>query len=352
MVDRRIGHAVIGCGRVAPNHADAFRQLPAWEILWACDVEPGSALRFAQEQGIPNATESVEEVLADPTVVSVSIAVDHAMHAPLAEAALSAGKHVLVEKPLAVSLADGERVTKLAADRGLILSTVSQHRYDPLVSAVHGWIREGLLGRLLYSQVSLEARREPEYYSDSNWRGTWSGEGGSALINQGYHCLDVARYLLGDMEVQTAVAASGGRGGLMETEDSLSALLLAGDTPITLHVTVASTATWRTRVTIVGTEGTLEFDLDHPGKLHRCSGNPELERLAELERQRSMTEEPPGINYYGVSHRRQIEDFGRAVQTGSALRFGPDVGLGMVALLEEIYQATGLRAARSRVKSS
>ncbi|MFL6145126.1 MAG: Gfo/Idh/MocA family protein [Labedaea sp.] len=333
-------HAIIGCGRVAPNHVDGFRAA-GWELRWACDRDPDVAATFAGRHAIPRVTASIVDVLADPEVTSVSIAVDHAQHAALADQALRAGKHVLVEKPLALTARDGERLVELAGQRGLILSVVSQHRYDPVVVAVRERLREGLLGRLLYVRSSLEARRENSYYESSYWRGTWAGEGGSALVNQGYHGLDVTRFLCGELQVLAAVAGRAALGEVIETEDTLSALLVAGGTPVTLNVTVGSTTTWRTRLELVGTAGTITFDLDHPGTIHRATGNPELERWAALEQARQVREEPPGVDYYGVSHRRQIADFVAAVRDGTTPAADANVALGMVALLESLYRRIG-----------
>jgi UDP-N-acetyl-2-amino-2-deoxyglucuronate dehydrogenase len=336
-------HAIIGCGRVAPNHVDGFRALDDYHLVWACDREAVKAHAFAGLHSIPRSASSLAEVLNDPDLTSVSVAVDHAQHAEVAERALLAGKHVLVEKPLTLSVIDAERLVKLASDRGRVLAVVSQHRYDPTVLAVRDWIVEGLLGHLLYAQVSLEARREPDYYTDSYWRGTWDGEGGSALINQGYHCLDVTRLLCGELEVRAAVAARRVLGQVIETEDTLSALLVAGDTPVTLNVTNGSTTVWRTRVELVGERGTISFDIDHPGRVHRASGNPELERRAVALGQLVIDEPPPGIGYYGISHRRQIADFAAAVTDGEPLAVPVQTGIGMVRLLADLYTATRLR---------
>ncbi|MCG5214621.1 Gfo/Idh/MocA family protein [Streptosporangium sp. KLBMP 9127] len=331
-------HAIIGCGRVAPNHVDGFRALPGWDVAWACDRDPGRAAGFAAEFGLGRATAAVEEVLADPAVTSVSVAVDHAQHHVLTEQALLAGKHVLVEKPLALSRQDGERLVKLAEQRGLVLSVVSQHRYDPLVVSVARWLREGRLGTLLFAQVSLEASRPADYYADSYWRGTWAGEGGSALVNQGYHCLDVTRFLLGELEVKAAIAGRRRLADVIETEDTLSALLLAGPTPVTLNVTVASDTLWRTRLELTGSEGAVCFDLDHPSTLHRATEGVASAEHAE-EQTADQTGPAPGIDYYGISHRRQIANFAAAVETGAPLVADARTALGMIELLEQIYGA-------------
>jgi UDP-N-acetyl-2-amino-2-deoxyglucuronate dehydrogenase len=345
MVVQKPEHAIIGCGRVAPNHVDGFRALGDWALLWACDRELSIAESFATSFNIPKVTTSASEVFADPRVTSVSVAVDHAQHARLAADALRAGKHVLVEKPLALSRQDAEKVLALAAVHGLVLFVVSQHRYDPLVTAVRGWLREGLLGGLLFAQISLESCREASYYTESYWRGTWAGEGGSALINQGYHCLDITRFLCGELEVKAAVAGRSHLGGVIETEDTLSALLVAGDTPVTLNVTVASNTIWRSRIELVGSRGSVCLDLDHPAALHRAVGNAELEDRAAAVGATVSVEAAPGIDYYGISHRRQIADFADAVVGNRALAEGAQSAIGMVTLIEQIYRMSGARAA-------
>jgi UDP-N-acetyl-2-amino-2-deoxyglucuronate dehydrogenase len=338
------GHAIIGCGRVAPNHVDGFRALPGWDIVWACDRDPGVAAEFARRYAVDGVTSSMADVFADARVMSVSVATDHAQHAEIAVEALRAGKHVLVEKPLALTVADAQHVLDTAMRHKRILSVVSQHRYDPLVTAARDWLRDGLLGKVLFAQVSLECSRGGDYYSGSYWRGTWRGEGGSALINQGYHCLDVTRLVLGELDVVAAIARNDHLGGLIETEDTLSALLLAGTTPVTLNVTTGSTTQWRTRLEIVGSNGTACFDLDHPATLHRVEGNPELEKRAAMVATRVDIGSAPGIDYYGMSHRRQIADFARAVAGLGELSEHPATAIEMVRLLEGIYKSSGIRS--------
>lgn len=338
-MEATLGHAIVGCGRVAPNHADGFKTLSGWNLIWACDRDISAARHLADRFDIPNVTASIADVLTDKRVTSVSVAVDHAQHALLSEQALTAGKHVLVEKPLALSRQDGDSLVSLAKATGRVLSVVSQHRHDPLVTAMRRWLRDEVLGRLRFINVSLEAHRESAYYSQSYWRGTWIGEGGSALINQGYHLLDVVRFLCGEIDVKAAIADRSHLGDVIETDDTLSALLTAGRTPITLNVTVASATTWRSRLEFVGSEGSVCFDLDHPASLHHARGNPKLERSAADYARASQAESAPGIDYYGASHRRQIAEFADAVRWAHPLIEPPDAAVEMITLVEKIYAA-------------
>ncbi|MFD7625547.1 Gfo/Idh/MocA family protein [Streptomyces sp. NPDC059851] len=332
-------HAVVGCGRVAPNHVDGFSALPGVaELRWACDRDLSRARALAREYGLPQVTSDVRDVLADPLVDSVSITVDHAQHHELAAAALEAGKHVLVEKPLAMTVEEGAALTALAERTGRVLSVVSQHRYDPVVRAVRDWMADGLLGQLVSGTVSLQCGRDDTYYADSYWRGTFAGEGGSALVNQGYHALDVTRWLTGGLAVVgAAVGHTAPRGG-METEDTLAAVLRGPQGAlVTYQVTVASSITWRTRIELVGTEGSVLFDLDHPGTLHLAEGGDAL-RAAAREVGAQVAPPPAGIGYYGISHRRQIADFAAAIRDGHTMTADGAAGLDTLRLLREMYR--------------
>ncbi|QMU67395.1 Gfo/Idh/MocA family protein [Streptacidiphilus sp. P02-A3a] len=335
MTDYR--HALIGCGRVAANHVDGFRRVPGWVLAAACDREPHVA-EFARAHAIPRVTRDAGELFADPSVTSVSIAVDHRQHGPLVERALLAGKHVLVEKPLCLDPKEARDLVALADERSLVLSAVAQHRYDPLVLAVRDWVARGLLGDLVQASVALQARRTPEYYTDSYWRGTQDGEGGSALINQGYHCLDAVRWICGDLTATAALRRTRRLAGVIETEDTLGALLSASGVPVTLNVTVASSVEWRTRIEIVGVRGSVVFDLDHPGRLSHWEGPAELVRLAERENARGLAEEPPGASYYGTSHRRQIADFCRGVAGGGAMLSSAADAVGTLETIVSLYE--------------
>lgn len=342
-----LAHALIGCGRVAPNHVDGVRQLGcAWSVAAVSDPAPGVAAQFAAEHGVSRHELDTARILDDPAITSVSIITDHAGHAELVDRALDAGKHVLVEKPLAMDVVRAQALAAKAATSGLVLMVVSQHLYDPIVVAVRDWLSRGLLGDLVYARGELEGWREPSYYADSYWHGTWHGEGGSALVNQGYHSLDVLRALCGGLEATAAIAVLGAPGAPMETEHTLSALLRAGAVPVSFTVTVASSITWRTRIVVVGTRGTVEFDIDHPAQLHRADGDGALAAAAaQLSRAHSeVLQAAPGIDYYGISHRAQIADFAAAVTTGAVPATTPADGVAMVRLLDAVYRATGAPA--------
>jgi UDP-N-acetyl-2-amino-2-deoxyglucuronate dehydrogenase len=323
-----VNYAIIGCGRVAPNHQDAVAHAGA-RLLWACDLDLESARAIA--------------LLADPRVDAVSICVGHGDHAPLVRAALIAGKHLLVEKPFVLSVTEGESLVQLAEQRGLTLTVVAQHRFDPLVKAVKEALDRGLLGTPLIVSAHLECARPAEYFGASPWRGTWKGEGGSAAINQGYHYIDVLCFLGGPVLEAQALGGTLVHKGVIETEDTILASLRHDNgTLASFAVTVGSSVTWRSRIAIVGTLGSVTFDMDFPNSVHAIDGSDELRALlmaAGEEHRRSAP--PPGLNYYGISHRDQISDFLSAIAAKRKPRFDGTDALVTLRALAKVYTAAG-----------
>jgi len=312
-----VRHAIIGCGQVAPNHLDGFRQCVQSEIVWVCDRNPAVLESFMTANGLTCGTLDHREVFADPNVDSVSIAVDHAQHAALTREALLAGKHVLCEKPFVLSLRDANELTALARERGLILAVVAQHRYDPLIKKIHQMIADGKLGRLVTVSAILQCKRLPEYFQKSYWRGTLAGEGGSVLINQGYHVLDVMVWLGGAITQVSALQDTLRLQGVIETEDTfVGALRFESGALGSIAFTSASEARWRTRIDLVGTGGSLHFDIDYPDTLHfSCLSSENEQEMRDFIAHDSQLRDvpPPGKNYYGIAHRYQIAEFVQAV---------------------------------------
>jgi UDP-N-acetyl-2-amino-2-deoxyglucuronate dehydrogenase len=333
----RFQHAVVGCGRVAPNHVDAAQQLPDWRVGALVDKDATAAQKFADSIGADVQVQSFDEVLADPDITSVSLCVPHHLHVPMATRAIEAGKHTLVEKPLALNHDDAVRLSDLAESAGLVLGVGSQHLYDEPVKEIRRLVSEGALGKILYARVSLEAHREGDYFTGSDWRGSWSTEGGSALVNQGYHAVDVVRDIVGDLSVVAASARNVARDADISTEDTVVAQLeSATGTPVAIAVTISASSLWRTRIEIVAETGTFEFDLDHPTRVHRRLNATEPERSTEA------ATAAPGIDYYGTSHRSLFRDFDHAIRTGESLYSNGVRGAAMVKLIRDIYTTAGV----------
>lgn len=312
----KINHAIIGCGSIAPNHVDGVRRCPLSRLAVVCDRDEDVLRDFMSRHDLSQGTSDYIKVLKNPDIHSVSINVDHGSHAQLSREALLAGKHVLVEKPFTISLEDAHELTALARERGLVLAVVSQHRFDPLIRYIHRMVNTGELGKLISIWATLQCRRTPEYFQSSYWRGTWVGEGGSNVINQYYHVIDLVRWMGGPVSDVFAFTCTLRLGDFIETEDTMTgALRFASGALGSIATTSASEVRWRTRIDLIGTRGSLCFDIDHPDTLHFSFLEPKVESdlRAFLKKDLSRDTPPPGKGYYGISHRYQIDEFMRAI---------------------------------------
>jgi predicted dehydrogenase len=165
----------------------------------------------------------LESLLADPEIDAITIATPHPTHLAIAKQAFEAGKHVLTEKPLAASPAESDEMIEAAQSAGLTLGVVFQNRLRPDAIRVKQLVEEGYLGEIYRTSIMMASFRGQGYYDSAPWRGTWKGEGGGALFNQGVHYLDLFQWLGG-----MPVSVVGQAGTLMhdiEVEDSASALV-------------------------------------------------------------------------------------------------------------------------------
>lgn len=313
-------HALIGCGRVAPTHVDAARYAEDLVLRDVVDSVPAIAEAFAQEWGLTAVP--IEAVMDDPNVVSVSLCTPHDTHFKLTKLALESGKHVLLEKPSALDQAQVDELAVIAEQCGRHVFPITQHRFDPLAKIARDLISSGDLGTIRMVRVALECVRDPGYYADSDWRGTWAREGGSVLMNQGYHFIDMLLWLVGPVQTIGASMGNLANRDVMETEDSLVATLeFATGAFGEINISGAAGGRWTNVIELVADRGVIAFDLSTPARVHRL----ELKSKKALKHWRAavaqaaaVTEMPVGVSYYGVTHRDQFRVLGE-VLAGQAI---------------------------------
>ena len=255
-----LSYALIGCAaEIAPQHIRAIAQLPDTELVGMADIAVERGGARAKEAGCAFFTDH-RELLAQMHPDVVVICTPHPLHAALAIECVRAGAHVLVEKPIAVDVAEADAMIAAADEAGRLLAVNFQHRFDPAVEAMHQLIERGDAGALVRVECVEPWFRTDAYYRSAAWRSTWRGEGGGVLLNQAIHTLDVLCYLVG---LPTTV---GGwikvAGHQVECEDTAQAMLeYAGGALGMLHVNTVEAGTPR-RIQIVGDRATLDLTGD------------------------------------------------------------------------------------------
>jgi len=249
------GFAIVGCGVISRTHAKAIAALPNAHLVTAVDVVPDKAQALTAQFGGEPETD-LRRALSRPDVDVVSVCVPSGLHAEVGCLAAEAGKHVLVEKPIDITLPAADRLIAAGERAGVKLAVVSQHRFDAGVRQMKDIITSGRLGRLLVGDAFIKWYRTQAYYDSGDWRGTWALDGGGALMNQGVHYVDLLRWMMGP--VKSIVARCRTAAHQIEVEDIATALLEFENGAVGLLE--ASTAVYPgmgERLEISGTGGTL-----------------------------------------------------------------------------------------------
>ena len=196
-------YALIGCGRVAPNHMKAALD-NAFEIAAVCDVDAGRMETLLESAELSEAVRASVRRYTDYTALFdaehptlVSIALPSGLHAACAMAAIRRGINVIIEKPIAMSLADADEIIRLATETGVKVSACHQNRFNQSVQVMRAALDAGRFGRLSNAAVAVRWSRGADYYAHDNWRGKWESDGG-ALMNQCIHGIDLLRWMCGD----------------------------------------------------------------------------------------------------------------------------------------------------------
>ena len=248
------GFGIVGTGVIAAMHAAAIATLPGARLAAVTDVAAGAAAAFAATRGCA-AEPGLDALLARPDVDVVCVCVPSGLHAEVGVRAARAGKHLVVEKPIDVTLAAADRLIEAARTAGVALTVISQHRFDPGLLELKRLLGDGVLGRLVLAEASTKWYRTQAYYDSAAWRGTWAMDGGS-LLNQGIHYVDLLRWCMGPVAEVTALCAT--QAHQVEVEDTALAIVRFGSGAVgTILSSTAAFPGFPQRLEVTGTDGTV-----------------------------------------------------------------------------------------------
>ena len=213
--------ALVGCGRISRNHVDAIARVDGVDLVAVADVVADRARAIGESIGVPWFT-SLAEMLARVECDIVTIATPSGSHSELAIQAARAGKHVVAEKPMAISLESADAMIQAADANGVRLFVVKQNRLNPAIQLVKRAVEKGRFGRIHSANCTVRWSRPQEYYDQAPWRGTWAMDGG-AFMNQASHYVDLIQWLAGPVDSVVAMTATQER--KIEAEDSGAAVL-------------------------------------------------------------------------------------------------------------------------------
>jgi UDP-N-acetyl-2-amino-2-deoxyglucuronate dehydrogenase len=335
----RLRVAVVGCGDVAAIHFDAILDAASSgvEPVGVCDVDEARRAEAAARAGCPGFADLTAMLDAvGPDVVHVCT--PHHRHADLAAECLSRDISVLLEKPLAHTLDDGERLAMAAEDSRAVLGVCFQNRYNDTARRLREILDGGEVGRVLGARASVTWFRDAAYYTRRAWRGRWAKAGGGVLMNQAIHTLDLLQWYLGPVTDVRGTVATLALSDVIEVEDTaalrmhhataaghtVTAVLHATNghvenTPVSLEiVTELAHVLLETDLTVAYDDGRVE--VFHPATV------PSGEKA-----------------YWGASHGLLIDDFYRHVRAGKHFWIDAPAALESLRVIQAVYdQCPGL----------
>jgi UDP-N-acetyl-2-amino-2-deoxyglucuronate dehydrogenase len=333
-----IGIGILGAGMVARYHqqaAAACADLGA-RLVAVGHPNPARGEAIQEEFGAPRLDPA--ELLAHPDVDVVCICTPSGNHAAEAIAAARAGKHMLVEKPMALTLADADAMIAAAGAARVQLGVVLQRRTEPTFQQLREAVVAGELGGLTLGVVTMPYHRPQRYYDQAGWRGTWGADGGGVLMNQGIHLVDLLLWLMGDPVAVQAEAATLRRE--IEVEDTLTATLRF---PSGAMAVIAATTTaepgFPHRIELYGDRGGVQIEDNRA--IRWATPQQLVDITSEGPAGAGAGGDPRGIGAAG--HIAIMRDFLRAVREGRAPAIDGAEGRRSLATVLAIYEAAGLR---------
>lgn len=306
--------AVVGLKGIGATHLKAIAEIEEVELAAVCDVLPEAATRAGADHSVPSYG-SLEALLADERVEAVSLGTPHHLHAPQAITALTAGRHVLTEKPMARTARECDAMIEAARRAGRTLAVCHNYRATPANTMARQLVADGALGPLLRILWTSNSLRTQAYYNQDAWRGRWETEGGGVLINQTVHDLDLLCWLAGPPADVTATMARLSHD--TEVEDiACAAIRMASGALCSFQVSISDSPGSAVKE-LAGDLATLtigkELQLARPAQPVRefVGSTPEPWGTVAVDRE-TLTFDPPAIS----THAAIFRDFALAVREG------------------------------------
>ena len=354
---------IIGCGVIGIHHATVLTAHPDFTVDALVDVVPARAEAIAEGlagEGAqrPTVHESIADALQSTPVDLAVVCTPSGYHIDHALEALAAGKHVVIEKPLDVSVAKGREFADAVARAnagGQVVSVISQHRFDPGSALVREAVENNKLGRITSAVATMAWYRSQQYYDSGDWRGTWALDGGGAAMNQGVHTIDLMRWFCGR---PTEIFAHTGQLAheRIEIEDTAVATVrFESGALAVIHMTTAAYPGLTARVQVHGSLGSAIIDNDNLRYYHAGDGEVSdnlreaktignqadqvLAQEAEADEFAGARNRPDG---FVAGHSRQYDDISAAIAEGRQPLVTVDEALLSLALVKSLYISSTL----------
>ena len=331
---------IVGAGLIAEVHAKSINQIEGAQVVGVYNRTFENAEAFARKFDC-KAYRSLDDLMADDDIDILTIATASGAHSEATIKAAQAGKHVLCEKPIEISLEKIDDMIAAHQAAGTSLGGIFNFRYDPAVRYIKQAIEQNRLGKLVHAAVHVPWWRNEAYYA-GNWHGTWALDGGGALMNQSIHMIDLLQYFMGKVSHVKAFAKAIGH--QIEVEDSAVSIVEFENGALgTIMGTTASYPGRNRKFEITGTDGTIEMVEDSIVTWEFRNPKPEDEKIREQFSKKSAgggVSNPADINYQG--HINNIKAFVEAIENKETFEIDGAEARKSVEIIRRIYGDAGL----------
>lgn len=323
--------AVIGCGDVSCVHFEAIAANPKIDLVAVCDTDPGrlaAAVAAFDVAGFADHQQLIEEMRPDV----VHVCTPHHQHVSVAVDCLENGINVIIEKPLAHTMAEGRRLVDVAQQSAAKAAVCFQNRYNATAQAMHQVLTSGELGTVLGASATVMWQRSAEYYRAKPWRGRWETSGGGLLMNQAVHTVDLLQWLVGDVTDVQGHVGTHVLGEDIEVEDTAEMVLSHSNGARTVfYATLANVVNSPVMIDIYTEAATLSLRGDLTVTYADGRSQTVVERLTPS----------TGKDYWGPSHELLIRDFYARLDDPEPFWINPAEAAKSLSIIKHLYAYSG-----------
>ncbi|MDF2543177.1 MAG: oxidoreductase domain protein [Herbinix sp.] len=340
----KLGFGILGCGNISDTHALAISELEDATLLSVCDIVPEKAMKMAAKYNCSYDLH-IDDLLKREDIDVICICTPSGLHSKHGIQAARAKKHLIIEKPIDVSLIAAKELIQVCKEEGVLLCGISQHRFDDDIIRLKEAVSSGKLGQLNFGGSHTKWFRSQNYYDSGDWRGTWELDGGGALMNQSIHYIDLLQYIMGPVDEVFAYCVTRAHENIEVEDIGIATVKFKSGAVGVIEGNTAAFPGYCTRLDIYGTDGSVVIIND---KIH--DWNLKSEGVTEADFGRATTEEDytrsgaikgwastPGV--WHTSHQREIKDMITAIKEGNAPKIPGEEAIKPLEIILAIYES-------------